>query len=99
MSWKHVLGNRGLSNIDSELEEFFADPRGTPQQMGSTHASDQFPDLRRDVRATEALALPGPVTPEALTMPFQKGLGFDNHDGRFPVRPEGRQNNPEPSVR
>lgn len=75
------------------------EPRGSPKQMGSTHASDQFPHLRRDVGATETLALPGPVTPEALTMPFQNGLGVDDHDCRFPVRPEPRQDDPEPSVR
>jgi hypothetical protein len=93
-----LRGNRGLRNLDTEFEEFAGEPRRTPKQIGSTHTSDQFPDLRRDVRATETLALPGPVTPEALTMPFHNGLWFDNHDCRFPVRPEVRQDDPEPSV-
>ena len=35
----HVLGDRGLPNVDAELEEFSMDPGSAPQRVSQAHAA------------------------------------------------------------
>ena len=40
----HVLGDRGLSDIDAELEQLTVDSGRSPGWVGDTHPPDQGPD-------------------------------------------------------
>ena len=43
----HVLGNRGLADIDAELEEFSMDARSAPEGICQAHLADQLPNFER----------------------------------------------------
>src|SRR6476646_9946063 len=49
----HVLGNRGLADIDAELEEFSMDARSAPEGICQADLADQLPNFERH------LGLPG----------------------------------------
>src|SRR5450631_3772652 len=38
----HIFGDRGLTNVDAELEEFAVNPGSTPHRIGETHCPDQL---------------------------------------------------------
>jgi len=42
---RYVLGNAGLPDINTELEQSAVDPRRSPQRIGNAHFSDQLTDL------------------------------------------------------
>ena len=39
---RHPPPDRGLADVDAELEQFPVDARCTPQRVGITHAADQI---------------------------------------------------------
>ena len=41
----HVFGDRGLPDIDAELEEFAVDARRAPEHVGDTHVANELSDL------------------------------------------------------
>ena len=41
----HVFGDRGLPDIDAELEEFTVDTWCTPERIRDTHAANELSDL------------------------------------------------------
>jgi hypothetical protein len=46
----HVLGDRSLTDLDAELEQFTMDPRSTPERVGAAHLPNQVdcrPELER----------------------------------------------------
>ena len=57
----HVFGDRGLSDIDAELEELTVDPGSAPEGIGQAHVADQLADFQRHLRSAAAtLRLPSP---------------------------------------
>jgi len=49
---RHILGNAGLPNIDTELEQFAMDPWSSPQRIGNAHLADQLADFKRNRRSS-----------------------------------------------
>jgi len=41
----HVLGDRGLADLDTELEQFAMDPGRTPERVGAAHLPNQIANL------------------------------------------------------
>jgi hypothetical protein len=73
--------------------------RDTPQRILSRHFPDQLTNLLVDLRtADRSLRLPSPVELEALPVPFDDGLRFDNDQDLLPILPESRENHPEESI-
>src|ERR1035437_1826758 len=48
----HILGNAGLSDLDTELEQLSMDPRRSPQRIGGAHLADQLAYFQRHRRPT-----------------------------------------------
>src|SRR3989449_9696079 len=72
----------------------------TPQRIGEAHPPNQIAEFPRNRGPTpSASTLPGPVAPEALTMPPHHSLGPHHLQSTPPVRPEPRQHDPEDPVR
>src|SRR5216684_5431067 len=75
---RHVLGDRRLSDLNPELEQFAMDAGRSPQPIGQAHLSDQATDLAGYPRSTATRArLPAPVQSEAHPMPPKYGLRLD----------------------
>src|ERR1700726_5330958 len=53
-SLDHVFGDAGLSDIDSELEEFSMDSRHSPQRIGNAHLADKPSYFDRNRRSAGA---------------------------------------------
>src|SRR4051812_46121161 len=67
---RHVLGDRGLADIDAELEEFSMDAWSAPERIGKTDLPDQPPNFRRDAwPAGTPTRFPAPEGAEACAMP------------------------------
>src|SRR5882724_6414932 len=67
---RHVLRNRGLPNIDAELEEFAMDPRRTPERVCDAHVANELAYLQWLFRPPTAWSrFPTPVGSEPRTMP------------------------------
>ena len=78
----HVDRDRGLSDLDAELEQLAMDLGGAPKRVRQTHSSDQVAYLFADPRsATERTGLPSPVGEETHSMPTDDRVGPDNGYG------------------
>ncbi len=78
----HILGDRGLSHIDAELEEFAMDPGSAPERVGEAHVADQLADFQRDFWSADSRArLPSPEQAKPGPMPANDRLRFDDHQG------------------
>src|SRR5215471_1677256 len=61
----HVLRNRGLSDIDAELEQFSMYPGRTPKRVYDAHLADQTANIHWYRRpATERSGFPAPIGSE-----------------------------------
>lgn len=99
-SSNQILGNGGLPDFNTELQQFPVDARCAPERVGRRHRADQHADLERHGRASHATsAPPRPDQAEPSTVPSQDGLGFDDHERRSPFMPHARDPNPEEAVR
>jgi len=52
----HVLGDRGLPKVDSELEEFSVNPRSAPEWVGEADVADQLANFDRKTAAVTKCA-------------------------------------------
>src|SRR5258708_30197435 len=76
----HIDRNRGLGDLDAELEQLAMDLGGAPQGVFKTHSSDQVTHVFADLRpVSERTGLPSPVSGKALSVPTHNGLR--PHDG------------------
>src|SRR6516164_2326665 len=79
-SGHHIDRNRGLGDLDAELEQLAMDLGGAPQGVFKTHSSDQVAHVFADLRsASERTGLPSPVSGKALSVPTHNRLR--PHDG------------------
>src|ERR1700741_2230022 len=103
MRWRsplscHIFGDRGLTHIDAELEEFAMDPRRTPKWVGEAHIPDQLTDFEQDLRSAYPRArLPSPEQAKPGPVPADNRLRLDDRQGvqnvgRDPI--EARKNEP-----
>src|SRR5881398_128356 len=77
----HVLGNRGLVYIDSELEKLSMDARSAPEGICQAHFADQLPNFERHLRPADSSSrLPAPEQAETSPMPAQNGVGLDDRE-------------------
>ena len=51
----HVFGDRGLTDVNAELEEFSMDPGSAPQRVGQAHVTDQMANFERHLRSAAAM--------------------------------------------
>src|SRR5476649_2793317 len=78
----HVFRNRGLGNVDANLEQFTMDLGSSPERILKTHSSDKVAHLFSDPRsATERTRLPSPVSGEAHSVPTHNSFGPDDGYG------------------
>jgi len=75
------------------------DPRRSPERVFERHPFDQLTNLLVALRTAErSLGLPSPVELEALPVPSDDGLRFNNDQDLPPILPESRENHPEETI-
>jgi hypothetical protein len=95
-----LLAHAGLTDVDTEFEQFTVDAGCAPEGILAAHLPDQLADFFRH-RWAPGLAvtnLPGPEQPEALAVPANNGFRFDDDQGRSPIAPDFAQPRPEESI-
>ena len=66
----HVSSDRGLPDIDAELEELTVDARGAPERIRDAHVANEQSDLMRRARpATARSRFPTPIGSETGAVP------------------------------
>src|SRR3974390_231146 len=66
----HILGDRRLADVDAKLEQLAMDPRRSPERVGKADVTDQFADVRRQLRtAARRSRLPSPVKAKTRAVP------------------------------
>src|SRR5262249_31200106 len=76
---RHVFCNRGLSDIDAELEQFAMNARCSPKRVRNTHVSDELTNLQRCLwSATARSRFPAPIGSESGAVPTDHRLRFEN---------------------
>ena len=96
----HQIGNRSLGNLDAKLEQLAVNPGSAPERIGFCHSANKVTDLRADRRPPGSL-LPGLKSPEqfeALSMPPNDSLGFDDDQCLLPIGPKTGKQDPEDTI-
>jgi hypothetical protein len=72
----HVLRNRGLRDLDAELEPFAMDSWSAPSGIGRLHFTDEISYFAIDRRPAYALTstFPPPIASKAFSMPTHDGI-------------------------
>jgi hypothetical protein len=85
----HVLGDGGFGDFDAQFQQLAVNARCTPARVVAAHHPNQIANLLRHFGPTwlPAVYLPGPEQAEALPVPGDDRLGFDDHQRGFPVGP------------
>jgi hypothetical protein len=88
----HVLRDRGLGELEPQLEQFTMDAGSAPQRVLFAHSSDQIAQVAIYPRPPCPLSrFPAPVAPEPRPMPPQDRRRL-NHAGKTKqARPQPRQ--------
>ena len=78
----HVFGNRGLGDVDTQLQQLAIDAWRTPERVVAVHHPDQIADIGRDRRPTDTTTrLPAPVQAEAAPMPAHQRFRLEDDRG------------------
>src|SRR5262245_49726119 len=84
-----ILRNSRFRKVETEKAKFRLDPWRSPERVFERHPLDQLTNLLVDLRtADRRLGLPSPIELEALPVPFDDGLRFDNDQKLPPILPE-----------
>ena len=96
----HIFRYGCRGNVNSQLEQFAVDSRGTPGRIFSGHSSDQIPDLTCNSRPAPvpSPALQSPEELEAHPMPGNDGFRLDDNEHLGPVSPYPGKEDPEQSI-
>ena len=96
----HILGDRGLCQINAQLEQLSVDTRCAPEGIGKGNLADECHEFERDTRSPcfPLPALPPPVELEAHAMPSDDGIRLDDKEAVAPVAPNPGQEHPEAPV-
>ena len=74
--------NRGLGDLDVELEQLARDLGSAPERVLKTHFSDQVAHLFADPRSTpKRSGIPSPISGKTHSMPTYNSLGPDDGYG------------------
>jgi hypothetical protein len=96
---RHIDRNRGLGDIDAQLEQLAMDLGGAPQRGLKTHSSAQvahfFGDRRTPSRRT---GFPSPVSGKTSSMPAYHGLRPDDGYGIKEARASAIKPNEQSAV-
>ena len=85
---REISRDGGETDRDSELLEFCSDLSGAPAVL-IRESTDEGLNLRRDRRSSGSRPRDGsPVEPKTLAMPADDGVGLDDDQGVFPIRPD-----------
>ncbi len=86
----HVSLDGPLRDANAELEQFTADPLGSPEPILSCHAPNERDDVRGEARLVRRSTSrpPTPPEPESFAMPAKQGIGLDQEQG---VTPQGHE--------
>ena len=96
---RHVFGNRGFRNLDSQFQQFPVNSGRTPGWIRQAHFTNQRSNLGGNLRsARTTFALPLPVKSKTYSMPGNDSLGFKDDQNRTPARPNLGEPNPENPV-
>src|SRR5215831_6837049 len=97
----HVLADAGFADINAELEEFSMDARCAPQRVFAAHPANQLACFYWHARTTTTATtgFPRPKEAEALSVPTDDCLWFDDHPCRTPAPPSCCQPCPQEPVR
>ena len=96
----HVFSDSCLGDIDSEFEQFAMNSGGSPEGIIFAHGVDEITNILGNPGPSRFAmpAFPGPKQTESFAMPGEHSFGFNNDEGRAPLRPEEQKPNPEESV-
>jgi hypothetical protein len=76
------LGDRGLTHIDAEFEEFAVVPGSGPQRVGEAHVTHQLADFEWHFRSAYSRARPlSPDQTKPGPVPTDNRLRFDDDQG------------------
>ena len=79
ISLDYILGDAGLSDLKSELEQFAVNAWRAPKRVFDAHPPDQRAQLRVDLRSPSQWArLPTPVATKTGPVPTHERLGPDD---------------------
>src|SRR3954465_6252930 len=94
---RHVLGDGGLTHVDTKLEELSMDAGSAPERVGEAHLADQLANFETQlVPASSSSRFPAPEQAKTSTMPAQNRLRLDNPEGiqntrRNPIQADENQ--------
>lgn len=96
----HVLLDRALRHADVELQQFAANPLGSPETIAPGHPFDEGDRLGGYPRRRAArLRSPSPESSKPPTMPAEDGLGLDEQRRTTPGRNETGEQDEDGSIR
>jgi hypothetical protein len=97
----HVLAHARLTDVDAQLEKFAVHSRCATERIGQAQLPNPLADLFRAHWPTGLTVpdLPRPEQTEALPVPSDYGLRFDDDQRRSPVGPDLAQPGGEESIR
>src|SRR6476620_8452358 len=79
---RHGLGDRGLADVDAELEELSMNSGSAPERIGQAHLPDQSPNFWRDAGpAGTPTGFPAPEGAKACPMPPDNCFRLHDRDG------------------
>src|SRR5262245_61990679 len=94
-----ILRHSRFRKVETDKAKFRLNAQDAPQRNLSRHLPAQLTNLLVDLRTAHwRLRLPSPVELEALPVPFDDGLRFDDDQDLPPILPELRENHPEESI-
>ena len=96
----HVFRHRGFGNLDTQFQEFAANPGCTPNDVLAAHGPNQLTSFLGNFRPSRSAVtnLPGPIPLESPTVPTDDRFGLNDDQGGTSSRPESRQPNPKPAI-
>ena len=96
----HVFRHRCLGSLDTQFQEFTANPRRAPDDVLAAHGSNQLTSFPRNLRPSRSTVtnLPGPIPLESSAVPTDDSFRFNDDQGGTPSRPESRQPNPKTPI-
>src|SRR4051812_15702352 len=96
----HVPRYRGFRDLDAQFQQLAVNAGCTPTRVVLAHHPNQISNLLRLFGPTwlATANLPRPKQTEALPVPSNNGLGFDDHQSGFPLAPEAPETHPEDSI-
>jgi len=95
---RQVSSDRGLADLNAELDQFAMDAGSDPERVGQAHVADRITDLRALLGPSQTASSPPPVEREAFAMPLAHRCWFDQHQGVQDLRPQSVKPYPEQPV-